>query len=96
MGNNDSNRQTGMKDPQQPKGNEGNDHNDLARENLGNEPEETQQGDPDSPYKLKRTLDDKRPEDSGIRKGWNVDSNTSRGPQDLQTDDSDNQPSNNS
>jgi len=56
---------------------------DLSRENLGNEPEEMQNGRSDSPYKLKKTLDDKRPEDTSIKKGWSVDSNTSRGPADL-------------
>lgn len=58
-----------------------NDHQDLAKEKLGNEPEEKNKGDNDSPYKLKKTLDDKRPEDSSIEKGWTVDSNTSRGPE---------------
>ena len=56
-----------------------NEHQDLGKENIGNEPEEQGEGDPDSPYKLKHTLDDKRPEDSSIKKGWTVDSNTSRG-----------------
>lgn len=59
-----------------------NDHQDLAKENIGNEPEEQTEGDPESPYRLKG-LDDKRPEDSDIKKGWTVDSNTSRGPEDL-------------
>jgi hypothetical protein len=59
-----------------------NKHQDLSKENLGNEPEETGKGDPDSPYKLKNTLDDKRPEDNTIKKGWTVDFNTSRDPQD--------------
>jgi len=55
-----------------------NEHQDLDKEHLGNEPEEKKKGDPDSPHKLKKTLDDKRPEDSSIEKGWTVDSNTSR------------------
>jgi len=57
----------------------------LENENIGLEDQEKQEGDPQSPYKLKHTLDDKRPEDSGIEKGWTVDSNTSRGPEDLQS-----------
>ena len=65
------------KDIQEPK------RQNLGRENIGLEHEEKQEGDPDSPYKLKHTLDDKRPEDSSIEKGWTVDSNTSRGPEDL-------------
>jgi hypothetical protein len=59
-----------------------NEHQDLGKENLGNEPEEREKGQPDSPHKLKKTLDDKRPEDSSIKKGWTVDSNTSRNPED--------------
>jgi hypothetical protein len=55
-----------------------NKHQDLGKENLGNEPEEKSHGEPESPYKLRKTLDDKRPEDSSIEKGWTVDSNTSR------------------
>jgi len=55
----------------------------LGKENIGLEQEEKQKGDPNSPYKLKHTLDDKRPEDSSIEKGWTVDSNTSRGSEDL-------------
>jgi hypothetical protein len=55
---------------------------DLSKENLGNEPEEKAKGDPNSPYKLNETLDDKRPEDDSIKKGWSVDSNTSRNPED--------------
>lgn len=66
---------------------EQNKHQNLAAENVGFEPEETERGNLDSPYKLKHTLDDKRPEDSGIEKGWTVDSNTSRGPQDQKSDD---------
>lgn len=62
-----------------------NDHQDLSKENLGNEPEEQTEGDPESPYRLKG-LDDKRPEDEHIKKGWTVDSNTSRGPQELDDD----------
>lgn len=54
-----------------------NEHQDLSREHLGYEPEEQTEGDPDSPYRLK-SLEDKRPEDSNIKKGWTVDSNTSR------------------
>ncbi|WP_367868541.1 hypothetical protein [Pedobacter sp. WC2423] len=61
-----------------------NEHQDLSKEHLGNEPEEQTEGDPDSPYRLKG-LEDKRPEDSNIKKGWAVDSNTSRRPQ--ETDD---------
>lgn len=67
---------------------EKNGHQNLARENIGFEKEETEMGNPDSPYKLKHSLDDKRPQDSTIKKGWAVDSDTSRGPQDLQSDDS--------
>ena len=59
-----------------------NEHQDLSKENLGNEPEEKNDGDTESPYKLKNTLDDKRPEDDSIKKGWTVDSNTSRDPKD--------------
>jgi len=55
-----------------------NKHQNLGKENLGNEPEEKAGGDPESPYKFKKTLDDKRPEDNSIKKGWTVDSNTSR------------------
>jgi hypothetical protein len=67
---------------------ENNDHQDLAKENLGNEAEEQPPGDPDNPYRLKG-MDDKRPEDSSIKKGWTVDSNTSRNPQDLATSEDD-------
>ena len=56
-------------------------HQDLGQENIGLEPEEKTEGDPDSPYKLKG-LDDKRPESGDIEKGWTVDSNTSRSPDD--------------
>lgn len=56
-----------------------NKHQDLSQENIGNEPEEQQSGDPDSPFKLKG-LEDKRPESENIEKGWTVDSNTSRNP----------------
>ena len=56
---------------------------DLSRENIGHEPEEQQKGNSDSPYKLKG-LDDKRPESDEIEKGWTVDSNTSRGPAELE------------
>lgn len=59
-----------------------NEHQDLEKENLGIEPEEQEDGDPSSPFKLKG-FDDKRPEDKDIRKGWTVDSNTSRGAEDL-------------
>jgi hypothetical protein len=59
-----------------------NDHQNLAKENLGNEPEEQPAGNPDNPYRMEG-MDDKRPENSSIEKGWTVDSNTSRGPQDL-------------
>jgi len=59
-----------------------NDHQDLSKENLGNEPEENKTGNPDSKYKLEG-YDDKRPESKEIKKGWTVDSNTSRGPEDL-------------
>jgi hypothetical protein len=59
-----------------------NKHQDLAKENIGIEPEEQQAGNPDSPYKLKG-LDDKRPESADIEKGWTVDSNTSRNPDDI-------------
>lgn len=54
---------------------------DLSQENIGNEPEERNEGDPESPYKLKG-LDDKRPESDDIKKGWTVDSNTSGSPDD--------------
>jgi hypothetical protein len=53
---------------------EKNEHQDLSKENLGNEPEE-QSKQPDSPYKLKG-YEDKRPESKEIKKGWTVDSNT--------------------
>ncbi|RZK38141.1 MAG: hypothetical protein EOO90_23260 [Pedobacter sp.] len=58
-----------------------NDHQDLSKENLGIEPEEDK-GDAKSKYKLDG-FDDKRPENKEIKKGWTVDSNTSRGPEDL-------------
>lgn len=61
-----------------------NKHQDLSQENIGIEPEEQEAGDPDSPYKLKG-LDDKRPESDNIDKGWTVDSNTSRGPEDQKS-----------
>lgn len=64
----------------------GNARQNLAKENLGNEPEERQKGNPESSYKLQKTLDDKRPEDTSIKKGWTVDSNTSRGPQEQRDD----------
>jgi hypothetical protein len=70
---------------EKPKDHE-NDHQDLSKENIGNEPEAQTEGDPESPYRLKG-LDDKRPEDEDIEKGWTVHSNTSRGPQDLKEDD---------
>lgn len=60
-----------------------NEHQDLAQENLGNEPEE-QTGDPNSKYKMEG-FDDKRPSSKKIKKGWTVDADTSRGPEDLQT-----------
>lgn len=56
-------------------------HQDLAKENIGIEPEEQQEGQPGSPYKLKG-LEDKRPESADIEKGWTIDSNTSRNPDD--------------
>ncbi|RYE58870.1 MAG: hypothetical protein EOP48_02500 [Sphingobacteriales bacterium] len=80
-----------MENKQHPNDDKQEQHNDLARENLGNEPEEMQEGNPESPYKLKHTLDDKRPEDGSIEKGWDVDSNTSRGPEDLKNDAADEQ-----
>ncbi|SOD14064.1 hypothetical protein [Pedobacter xixiisoli] len=58
-----------------------NKHQDLIKENLGNEPEEQTEGQ-DNKYKLEG-YEDKRPEDPSIKKGWTVDSNTSRGPQDI-------------
>lgn len=60
---------------------EENKHQDLSKENIGIEPEEQQEGDPNSPYKLKG-LEDKRPESADIEKGWTIDSNTSRNPDD--------------
>lgn len=65
---------------------ENNERQNLEKENIGYESEEMGHGDPDSPYKLKHTLDDKRPENSDIKKGWNVDSNASRNPQDLKSE----------
>ena len=59
-----------------------NKHQDLSKENLGNEPEEQPAGDKQNPYRLEG-YDDKRPESKEIEKGWTIDSNTSRGPQDL-------------
>lgn len=59
-----------------------NKHQDLAKENLGTEPEEQPEGDPDSPYRMEG-FDDKRPQDNSIEKGWTVDSNTSRDPEDI-------------
>jgi hypothetical protein len=59
-----------------------NEHQDLAQENLGIEPEEQTEGDPNSPYRLKG-FDDKRPASKEIKKGWTVDSDTSRAPEDL-------------
>ena len=59
-----------------------NEHQDLAQENLGIEPEEQPKGDPNNPYRLEG-FDDKRPEDKNIEKGWTVDSNTSRGRKEL-------------
>jgi hypothetical protein len=56
-------------------------HQDLAKENLGNEPEEQPEGNADSPNRL-TSLEDKRPDDDSIKKGWSIDSDTSRGPQD--------------
>jgi hypothetical protein len=61
---------------------EKNEHQDLSQENIGNEPEEQQEGDPNSEYKLKG-YEDKRPENPAIKKGWTVDSNTSRNREDL-------------
>ena len=58
-----------------------NKHQDLGKENLGNEPEEQNEGQ-DNKYKLEG-YEDKRPENPSIKKGWTVDSNTSRGPQDI-------------
>lgn len=58
-----------------------NEHQDLSKENIGNEPEEQADSDQHSKYKMEG-YDDKRPEDPSIKKGWTVDSNTSRGPQD--------------
>jgi hypothetical protein len=53
----------------------------LSKENLGIEPEEQTAGNPNSKYKMEG-YDDKRPQDDSIEKGWTVDSNTSRGPED--------------
>lgn len=95
---NDMKKHQETNNQQNPNTNSGDKKNggqDLAAENIGFEPEETENGDPDSPYKLKHTLDDKRPEDSSIKKGWAVDSNTSRGPQDYQSDDSQKEPGDN-
>jgi hypothetical protein len=58
-----------------------NDHQDLSKEQLGNE-DEFKTEESDNPYKLKG-LEDKRPEDPNIEKGWTIDSNTSRGPDEL-------------
>ena len=59
-----------------------NNHQDLSKENLGNEPEEDQAPDPNSKYKM-RGYDDKRPESDEIEKGWTADSNTGRNPDDV-------------
>ena len=59
-----------------------NEGQDLAQENLGNEPEEQPNTNADSKYKLEG-YEDKRPESKEIKKGWTVDSNTSRSPEDL-------------
>ena len=58
-----------------------NKYQDLSKENLGTEPEE-QTGDPNSKYKMEG-FDDKRPASDEIEKGWTVDSDTSRSPEDL-------------
>lgn len=58
-----------------------NEHQDLSKENLGNEPEEQTEGQ-NNKYKLEG-YEDKIPEDLTIKKGWTVDSKTSRGPQDI-------------
>jgi hypothetical protein len=61
---------------------EKNEHQDLSQENFGNEPEEQADTNTDSEHKLEG-YEDKRPESSNIKKGWTVDSNTSRSPEDL-------------
>jgi hypothetical protein len=64
-----------------------NKHQDLSKENLGIEPEEQPEGDPNNPYRLEG-FDDKRPESDEIEKGWTVDSNTGRGVDDISRKDS--------
>ncbi|WP_432712353.1 hypothetical protein [Pedobacter sp.] len=51
-------------------------------EKIGNEEEEKKQNADKSDLKLKG-LDDKRPADEDLPKGWTPDSDTSRGPEDL-------------
>ena len=65
-----------------------NQHQDLGKEDMGIEPQYQPAGDPDNPHRL-RGFDDKRPESGEIKKGWTVDSNTSRNPEDLSTDPTD-------
>ena len=62
-----------------------NEHQDLGKEDLGIEPKYQPAGDPNNPHRL-TGFDDKRPESDDIEKGWTVDSNTSRNPEDLSTD----------
>ena len=53
----------------------------VGDEKLGHEDRKDKKGDK-SDLKLKG-LDDKRPSDSNLEKGWSPDSDTSRGPEDL-------------
>jgi hypothetical protein len=53
-------------------------------EKLGNEEQQQNSKEPKEDLKLKG-LDDKRPADPDLPKGWTPDSDTSRGPQDKET-----------
>lgn len=61
--------------------NKENDKHHVGDEKLGHEGKKEQKQDK-SDLKLKG-LDDKRPSDPNLEKGWTPDSDTSRGPEDL-------------
>jgi hypothetical protein len=61
--------------------NETNKPHHAGDEKLGNEEQEDNKNKPKSDLKLKG-LDDKRPDDPDLPKGWTPDSDTSGGPQD--------------
>jgi hypothetical protein len=63
--------------------NEENEKHHVGEEKLGHEEKKDNKEDK-SDLKLKG-LEDKRPDDPNLEKGWGPDSDTSRGPEDLQS-----------